>query len=202
MAQNIVPAIVGSTTSSPERWASKPVAIMTSVNPTRSPCPSCGEVLPVDAYFCGECGRGVNPSSAEPLSLDRPPEPSPDAPTEAVTVVTETPPSESGFMLLLSTGERARVTGRGRIGRMPTPEAEGPWDHLIVVSDDTRTVSKNHLEFLVIDTGLEIIDLDSSNGTVVSLPGVAAERLVPGVPLLIPVGTRVGIGDQWFTIES
>ena len=180
-------------------------------------CDVCGEALTQGAYFCGECGarvpeftgsHGSAPASApSPVSVSTPePVSSSDLVPEPELVPESAPELEPAaepavFTLIFSTGERARVSGYGRIGRMPTPPEGVIADHLIVVNDDTRTVSKNHLDIWVTPEGIEVLDLDSANGTVVSLPGIAAERLVSGTRMLIRRGTSVAIGDQSFLVE-
>lgn len=105
------------------------------------------------------------------------------------------------FTLVFSTGERAQVVGRGLIGRMPVAPANETWDHLIVVSDPSKTVSKTHLRVEALAQGLMVTDLDSANGTVVSMPGIAAERLAPHERVILMSGATVGIGDQSFTVQ-
>ena len=105
------------------------------------------------------------------------------------------------FTLVFSTGERAQVVGRGLIGRMPVAPANETWDHLIVVSDPSKTVSKTHLRVEALAEGLMVTDLDSANGTVVSMPGIAAERLAPHERVIVRSGASVGIGDQSFTVQ-
>jgi pSer/pThr/pTyr-binding forkhead associated (FHA) protein len=103
--------------------------------------------------------------------------------------------------LVFSTGERAQILGRGLIGRMPVAPANEVCDHLIVVNDATKTVSKTHLRVEALAQGLMVTDLDSANGTVVSMPGIAAERLAPHERVILMSGATVGIGDQSFTIQ-
>jgi len=134
---------------------------------------------------------------AEPVPAD--PDPTPAAPTASL-------PAESAaavtnpFTLVFSSGERAQVVGRGLIGRMPVSPANETWDHLIVVNDPTKTVSKTHLQVEALAEGLLVTDLDSANGTVVSMPGIAAERLAPHERVILLPGATVGIGDQSFII--
>lgn len=114
----------------------------------------------------------------------------------------ETPAAvATAFTLVFSTGERAQVVGRGLIGRMPVAPANETWDHLIVVSDPSKTVSKTHLRVEALAEGLMVTDLDSANGTVVSMPGIAAERLAPHERVILRPGASVGIGDQSFTVQ-
>jgi predicted component of type VI protein secretion system len=119
----------------------------------------------------------------------------PSLPAEAAAAVV------NPFTLVFSTGERAQVVGRGLIGRMPVAPANETWDHLIVVSDPSKTVSKTHLRVEVLAEGLMVTDLDSANGTVVSMPGIAAERLAPHERVILRPGASVGIGDQSFTVQ-
>jgi len=184
----------------------------------QSTCDVCGDALPEGAYFCGECGASVpefgSPidSSARRVAASAPavtahnspagtPADTPANTSAADTPATDTPPVVNPFTLVFSTGERAQVVGRGLIGRMPVASADEVWDHLIVVNDATKTVSKTHLRVEALAQGLMVTDLDSANGTVVSMPGIAAERLAPHERVILMSGATVGIGDQSFTIQ-
>ena len=118
-----------------------------------------------------------------------------------VQIAPEPTPTVRAYMLVFSTGERAQVLGRGLIGRMPVAAAGDTWDHLIVVNDPSKTVSKTHLQVEALPEGLLVTDLASANGTVVSMPGIAAERLAPQERVILIPGATVGIGDQSFTIQ-
>ena len=122
-------------------------------------------------------------------------------PAVSETVAPEPTHTVRPYMLIFSTGERAQVVGRGLIGRMPVASAGDTWDHLIVVNDPSKTVSKTHLQVEARPEGLLVTDLASANGTVVSMPGIAAERLAPQERVILTPGATVGIGDQSFTIE-
>ncbi|MSW96891.1 MAG: FHA domain-containing protein [Actinobacteria bacterium] len=202
---------------------------MTYMSADESPCDICGESLPPGAFFCGECGASVperpvlvpvpprQENLPEPtvvvditdlVSLVVPaktePEPEPEPEPLLAAIPTSTEPertAEARYGLVFSTGERAQITGRALIGRKPSPEAGDGWDHLIVVNDASRTVSKSHLALEVTADGLVVTDLESANGTVVSVPGVAAERLIPHERVILPRGASVGMGDQSFIID-
>lgn len=140
----------------------------------------------------------VAPVIAEPVVA----EPVVALPGPSESMPTETPAAvATAFTLVFSTGERAQVVGRGLIGRMPVAPANETWDHLIVVSDPSKTVSKTHLRVEALAEGLMVTDLDSANGTVVSMPGIAAERLAPHERVILRPGASVGIGDQSFTVQ-
>jgi hypothetical protein len=188
-------------------------------------CDVCGEKLPEGAYFCGECGSSV-PEFGAPVktSSQRVVPPASTVVDDSLgpeviapeVIATDPPVAELGesesvapeptrtvrpYMLVFSTGERAQVVGRGLIGRMPVASAGDTWDHLIVVNDPSKTVSKTHLQIEALPEGLLVTDLASANGTVVSMPGIAAERLAPHERVILTPGATVGMGDQSFTIE-
>ena len=186
----------------------------------QSTCDVCGDSLPGGAYFCGECGASVPEFGApierapmEPAPIE--PAPIEPAPIESVllapvssepvspepTIASEPAASVHPVTLVFSNGERAQVVGRGLIGRMPVAPANETWDHLIVVNDPSKTVSKTHLRVEALAEGLMVTDLDSANGTVVSMPGIAAERLAPHERVILMSGATVGIGDQSFIIQ-
>ena len=196
----------------------------------QSMCDVCGDALPEGAYFCGECGASVPefgapietsarrvaaperamtdgnlPADSDPAPevAATPAEPVPVEPVAAAPVSTPSVPAAvvNPFNLVFSTGERAQIVGRGLIGRMPVAPANEICDHLIVVSDPSKTVSKTHLRVEALAEGLMVTDLDSANGTVVSMPGIAAERLARHERVILMSGATVGIGDQSFTIQ-
>jgi hypothetical protein len=178
----------------------------------QSTCDVCGDTLPEGAYFCGECGASV-PEFGSPIDSsarrvaapailvtahNSPADTPGDTPAD---IPADTPPAVNPITLVFSTGERAQILGRGLIGRMPVAPANEVCDHLIVVNDATKTVSKTHLRVEALAQGLMVTDLDSANGTVVSMPGIAAERLAPHERVILMSGATVGIGDQSFTIQ-
>ena len=186
----------------------------------QSTCDVCGDTLPEGAYFCGECGASVpefgspidssarrvaasaSPVTAHNSRADTPADTPADSPADTpADIPADTPPAVNPITLVFSTGERAQILGRGLIGRMPVAPANEVCDHLIVVNDATKTVSKTHLRVEALAQGLMVTDLDSANGTVVSMPGIAAERLAPHERVILMSGATVGIGDQSFTIQ-
>ena len=174
------------------------------VDPPAASAPATAVVPPVVAAPEVAEPVAVAPVVAEPVAVA----PVIAEPVVAEPVVAVPEPSESmpaavatAFTLVFSTGERAQVVGRGLIGRMPVAPANETWDHLIVVSDPSKTVSKTHLRVEALAEGLMVTDLDSANGTVVSMPGIAAERLAPHERVILRPGASVGIGDQSFTVQ-
>lgn len=178
------------------------------VDPPAASVPATAVVPPVVATPEVAQPVAVAPVVPEPVAVAPVvPEPVVAAPVVSEPAPTASLPAESPaavvtpFTLVFSTGERAQVVGRGLIGRMPVAPANETWDHLIVVSDPSKTVSKTHLRVEALAEGLMVTDLDSANGTVVSMPGIAAERLAPHERVIVRSGASVGIGDQSFTVQ-
>ena len=110
-------------------------------------------------------------------------------------------PVAHAYVLTFSTGARVQVEGLGFLGRKPIAPAGSTGDALIEINDSTKTVSKTHLQVEPRAEGLLVTDLSSTNGTVLSIPGVAVERLTPHQPGLARRGATVGIGEQFFTVQ-
>lgn len=105
------------------------------------------------------------------------------------------------FTITLGTGDSVDITRSGLLGRMPTPADGEEFEHLIVVSDPGRSVSKTHLEFGVEGNELWIADRNSGNGTIIREPGVVPRRAQPGTHYTVMRGTRVDFGDLHLTIS-
>lgn len=107
----------------------------------------------------------------------------------------------TSFTITLGTGESVEITQSGLLGRMPTPLDGEEFEHLIVVSDPGRSVSKTHLEFGVENGELWISDRKSGNGTIIREPGVVPRRAQPGTRYTVVRGARVDFGDLHLTIS-
>lgn len=105
------------------------------------------------------------------------------------------------FTITLGTGDSVEITRSGLLGRMPTPAEGEEFEHLIVVSDPGRSVSKTHLEFGVEGNELWIADRKSGNGTIIREPGVVPRRAQPGTHYPVGRGTKVDFGDLHLTIS-
>lgn len=109
--------------------------------------------------------------------------------------------SLANFTVTLESGESVIVHENALLGRMPQP-AEGEYfEHLIVVVDPSRSVSKTHLELGIDGTSIWISDRNSGNGSIVREPGVVPRRAQPGTRYEIVRGTRIDIGDQHIFID-
>ncbi len=185
-----------------------------------SECEVCGGPLLTGAFFCGECGsstrprldpRGVSRTDTRSLPLTSSPTVFPnnaagptfsDVPDSAippVDVVADFAAALS-FTLLFSNGDSITVSSGGLLGRNPVAATGDTGDHLIIVTDPDRTVSKTHLEFGIEAGSFWVCDRFSGNGTTVHEVGRPARRLVPGRRYRVERGTLVGIGEQSFTV--
>lgn len=106
------------------------------------------------------------------------------------------------FVVTLDTGEVMSVTGPGLIGRAPRPAAGERCDHVIVVEDPERSVSRTHARFGIENGTFWVSDAGSGNGTTLRLPG---GRVVP-VPVdqrvLVPSGSTIQVGDRGVRIDA
>jgi hypothetical protein len=67
----------------------------------------------------------------------------------------------------------------------------------------SRGVSRRHIRVSLSGWSVRILDLHSANGTYVQQPDAPeAERLAPGVPVVVRPGTRVELGRRWLRYES
>lgn len=186
------------------------------------PCRQCGAELAASDIFCGDCGYLVNPrASGEQQRNTAVIEPMLDlfAPAEAAaprrpagmseahepdiedTRITRSRRSGERFVLQFSTGESVAVFGSGLIGRNPRSEPSEYVDQFVRVTDPTRSVSKTHLEFGQDSGAFWVRDRFSGNGTVVREPERRPVRCEPGRRYLVPRGTRVDVGDQFFVVS-
>ncbi|MEC5148629.1 FHA domain-containing protein [Cryobacterium sp. GrIS_2_6] len=111
------------------------------------------------------------------------------------------PTAVGAFVLQFSTGEDLEVCGTGLIGRRPMPQPSEHFDRLVQIIDPGMSVSKTHLEFGQHDGELWVNDRFSGNGTVIRRPDATMVRCEPGRRYLVPRGSRVEIGDQYFQVS-
>ena len=105
------------------------------------------------------------------------------------------PPVVTGVVLELESGQSVRVDGPTLVGRNPqAPGSTGV--NLVQIADPMRSVSKNHAELGVDSAGLWLTDRGSTNGTVVSVPGLPPRVAEPGARVRVPVGSTIHFGDR------
>ncbi|RKR73817.1 FHA domain-containing protein [Frondihabitans australicus] len=167
-----------------------------------SPAPAPLKATPVDD--APESGPAVMAPVPPAPESPRPAAPwavgSPIDDIEQTRIVARRPLGEP-YTLQFSTGESFTVQGTGLVGRAPTPQPGDMIDLLVRIIDPGKSVSKTHLEFGQDDGQLWISDRWSGNGTVLRPPAAPAKRCEPGKRVRVPRGSRIDIGEQFFTVS-
>ncbi len=83
------------------------------------------------------------------------------------------------------------------LGRQPAAPriTTGRVPRLVRVPSPLQEVSGTHVEFRQQGSTVIVTDLRSTNGTVVSIPGIAPRKLRQGESIVVTIGTVVDIGD-------
>lgn len=98
-------------------------------------------------------------------------------------------------VLVLREGKQFALDRTVVIGRAPTaPNRATQVPGLIAV--EGRDVSRNHLELRIEDWSVLAVDLNSANGTTVTLPDRLPVRLRANDPMLIVPGTTISLADD------
>ena len=119
----------------------------------------------------------------------------------APVVVVTTAPEKIAVRLVDDTGRSVALARSALIGRDPAAAPDEEVEHLIALDDPDRTVSKTHLRIDVAEHGVTAVDRGSGNGTTARIGG-ADHALEPGVPLGVPVGTVLRLGERTVTVEA
>jgi len=103
----------------------------------------------------------------------------------------------NGLVLKL---DRGAILGRSPQAVRGTP---GPPPNLVRLNDPEKDISGQHLEVRLEGWFVTVIDLKSTNGTQVILPGREPFTLRPGEPMTIEPGTKVVLADVFdFVFEA
>ncbi|WP_394770231.1 FHA domain-containing protein [Lacisediminihabitans sp.] len=83
------------------------------------------------------------------------------------------------------------------LGRKPSAPrvTRGPLARLVRVPSPLREVSSTHLELRQQGASVIVTDLRSTNGTIITVPGFSAQKLLQGESVVVSAGTVVDIGD-------
>jgi hypothetical protein len=132
-------------------------------------CPA-GHVNPPSETLCRRCGAALPP---EPVVVPRP-----------VLGV-----------LRLSVGDIISLDRDVVMGRNPKPDLPGTdgeqRPHVVRLSSEDSDISRTHLRVTLDGWHVLVTDLNSTNGTLITLPGREPEKLRPGEPMPIKPGTVV-----------
>lgn len=116
-------------------------------------------------------------------------------------VVVESAPERIAVRLVDDTGRSIALVRSALIGRDPAAAPDEDVEHLVALEDPDRTVSKTHLRVDVAEHGVTVLDRGSSNGTTARIGGVD-HTLEAGVPLGVPIGTVLRLGERTVTVEA
>ena len=105
----------------------------------------------------------------------------------------------SQTVLQFADGRAIGVGVGGVLGRDPSGDPALPGGHLYPIADPS--LSKTHLSFGPLPTGVWVLDHHSTNGTVVSAHGVTSS-CTPGVRVEAPFGAQVVAGDVTLVVGS
>lgn len=106
------------------------------------------------------------------------------------------PPAPTLY-LELSTGGREHLDQPLIIGRAPSASRVpgGKVPRLVSMNTPNQDISRTHAQITAEGGTVVVTDLHSSNGTMVTLPGKPAQKLRPGEPSAVIVGTVIDLGD-------
>lgn len=96
----------------------------------------------------------------------------------------------------VSTGESVTLDRSVIIGRRPkATRVTGEVPHLIAVPSPQQDISRNHLDVRVEGTTVVVVDLDTTNGSMLRRADSDPVRLHPGEPTIVISGDAIDIGD-------
>jgi hypothetical protein len=103
----------------------------------------------------------------------------------------------AAFYVELSTGGQERLDQTLVIGRAPAATALGGGSipRLVTMTTPNQDISRTHAQISVEGGAVVVTDLHSRNGTIVTLPGRAAQKLREGEATVVIPGTIVDLGD-------
>lgn len=139
------------------------------------------------------------PAPAAPVAPPAPAAPvAPPAPASSEDDIESTRISIPGHRLVFTwdDGQRVTVSGRTVFGRNPEQEPDAV---VVVVRDETRSLSKTHFEAGASPSGGWVMDRHSTNGTLVVRDG-ARIACPPGQRMPVRLGDALEIGDRIVTI--
>jgi hypothetical protein len=159
-------------------------------------CPNCHHHELAGSLFCSECGaqlittghlttQSIRPNSADPLggTAGMPPIPAPLQPEKGLESGVSLHLMESGQILVLA-GRNEYSIGRGVEGQSLLPDID-----LSPFNAYAEGVSRLHATLKVLQHGVLITDLGSSNGTRIN-----GQKIVPHIDYPINHGDVVAVG--------
>lgn len=98
---------------------------------------------------------------------------------------------------LVSTGQVIEIDKTIIVGRLPrVSRITGQPPMLVAVPSPQQDISRNHVEIRLEGSAVVVVDLNTTNGTVLLRAGADAERLHPGEPTVVRNGDVIDLGDN------
>ena len=101
-------------------------------------------------------------------------------------------------VLRMSSGDDIVLDRAVLMGRSPSVDRliDGERPNVVKLDSPGQDISRNHVEIRIDGWHVLVTDLNSTNGTVVTRPGVAPERLRPNDATMVEPGTVVTVADE------
>jgi hypothetical protein len=122
-----------------------------------------------------------------------------------VTHVTRLGPRPPLGILLLDNGMTLRADADYVVGREPAhdPDVLDGRARPLRIADSGGGISRRHLRVRLAGWNVQVVDLNSANGTFVQAPGEPeASRVPAGYPVVVKPGAKVIFGRRWLRYES
>jgi hypothetical protein len=129
---------------------------------------------PADAPNCRVCGTPI--AAQDPVSVGRP----------------------ALGLLRFSTGDVVPLDRGVLLGRSPSADDEHDPNrpHLVALPSPNKDISRTHAEVRLGDWTVSVVDLGSTNGTTVTVPGQTPVRLNPNEPFELAPNAEVNLADE------
>ena len=113
----------------------------------------------------------------------------------AVAPAPQQAPAAVPVLVISTTGARESLAQPILVGRNPSLKVEGGRiPKFITIPGNDQDISRNHVQVAVEGGTVVVTDLHSKNGTSIVMPGKDAQKLRPGEPTAVLVGTVVDLG--------
>jgi hypothetical protein len=195
------PPVVSETTRIAETIAEAPPGIATSPVPGAVSSPAGYDHLFGETVIRSVEEAAVRDESAEPAVEDRT-RVATDlearrALRRAARATANRPTAGPRLWVDLSTGGTELLDRVIIVGRAPSASrvTGGELPKLLTMSTPNQDISRTHAQLAVEGGTVVVTDLHSSNGTFVTLPGRAPQKLRGGEPTTVIVGTVIDLGD-------
>lgn len=148
----------------------------------------------LDAHLGQELGAHLGEAPVE-TGYDRPPLLPEDQPP---SLLESRPPHPIEGYLHFSTGQIVPLDRAVIVGRAPSVDyAQRPdLSRSVRIDNLDQDISRNHVEVRLEDGQALVVDLNSANGTMVTIPGQAPQRLTPEEPLRLAIGSIVALSEE------